>query len=387
MNIIELMLIPFPIIIFASYLVLFEFLALTRRGRAARGEKRQGKPQSISVLIPAFNEGKTIARALRSLQRQQDISINRIVIVDDHSTDDTRIICQNLQQQDSRIEIRSRQGSGSSKVRSYLLGLETIRNEDVALLDADTILEATAIVETLEYMRLNGADYGTCLIAPLSDRPLVYKCICWDRLFRQRVLQVARGMFGCANLPGCFAVVRKSSFLPLLEDSFQEDLIATYKLIRQGQEVVTLPEVLAFEWEKGTLMRLFFQRARWTIGNISAIKHFLLAVQSVAWKKKMILVSYPLLWYLLNYYLTFLLLLGLVTPAVWLGYLVLASIYGVGLIEAKVLMGKLEKSDIITLPMFLLVFPFVVSLALGYALFTVVRKRRLVFPAGKLYER
>jgi cellulose synthase/poly-beta-1,6-N-acetylglucosamine synthase-like glycosyltransferase len=376
-----------PVVLFGGYLILFGILALIRASTRDGTAIPKSRPVGISVVIPVLNGGSTITETVKSVCRQQQVAIRRIIIIDDHSTDDTKAICKNLQYSNPRIEIYSRQGLGNSKVQSYLLGLAKINDEYVALVDADTVLKPMAISRTLEYMAKEQADYGTCLIDPIPKESYMYKSISWDRLARQRVMQLARDTFGCANLPGCFEVVRRERFMCLLEDNFLEDLLITYKLISQGERVAVVPEVLAFELERGNWGKLILQRIRWAIGFVSTLPHFATMLRRVDWTRRCVLLSFLLLWYFLPWYLATAFLLSVVSPLARAGFLVVVLAYAVILIEAKIIRGRLELSDTATLPCFLMLFPVTVGIASICALFVVVQKRRLMFHTTKLYER
>src|SRR3989338_3255770 len=55
----------------------------------------------ISVVIPVFNEEKTVSEVIRSVQ---DVDIDKeIIIVDDGSTDKTREILQNLKEANVKV--------------------------------------------------------------------------------------------------------------------------------------------------------------------------------------------------------------------------------------------------------------------------------------------
>lgn len=58
----------------------------------------------ISVVIPVWNEGKRVERAVRSIMNQTYKNLE-IIIVDDHSTDGTWAILERLQKEDSRIAL------------------------------------------------------------------------------------------------------------------------------------------------------------------------------------------------------------------------------------------------------------------------------------------
>ena len=62
------------------------------------------KNPSISVIIPSFNKEKVIMKSLRSIQNQSLKNIE-IIIVDDASTDNSKVILNNLKNEDPRIRV------------------------------------------------------------------------------------------------------------------------------------------------------------------------------------------------------------------------------------------------------------------------------------------
>jgi len=57
----------------------------------------------ISVIIPTYNEGGKIARAIASMQNQTYKNLE-IIVVDDWSTDDTKEIVEKITVADKRVQ-------------------------------------------------------------------------------------------------------------------------------------------------------------------------------------------------------------------------------------------------------------------------------------------
>ena len=99
----------------------------------------------ISVVMPIYNAGEYLARAIGDVlhQTMQDIEL---ICVNDGSTDDSVNILEDLHQQDERITLISENNFGPSVARNK--GLEHASGKYVMFLDADDMFEPT-LLETL----------------------------------------------------------------------------------------------------------------------------------------------------------------------------------------------------------------------------------------------
>lgn len=95
---------------------------------------------NISVLIPARNEEKHLKACLEAILSQNDIHIiEEILVLDDHSTDSTREIIENLN--NPLIRCISLPASLTGKKAAITLGVKLAKAPVIALTDADCIPE------------------------------------------------------------------------------------------------------------------------------------------------------------------------------------------------------------------------------------------------------
>lgn len=92
----------------------------------------------ISVVIPVFNNEKTIEKCVNSILNQ-DFENFEIVIVNDGSTDSSSNACLNLCEKDKRIKYLEKENGGVSSARN--LALEKICGKYVYFCDADDYLD------------------------------------------------------------------------------------------------------------------------------------------------------------------------------------------------------------------------------------------------------
>ncbi len=91
----------------------------------------------VSVIIPAFQAEKTLARALDSVLAICNISLE-VVVVDDGSTDDTFAIAQRFAAADLRVNLIRQENGGRSAARNR--GFSAARGEWIMFLDSDDYL-------------------------------------------------------------------------------------------------------------------------------------------------------------------------------------------------------------------------------------------------------
>lgn len=92
-------------------------------------------PPSVTVVIPAWNAGMTIGRALASVLDQTMTDLE-VVVVDDASTDDTGAVVAAAAAADPRVRLLRLPANGGPSVARNA-GIEAARGAWIALLDAD----------------------------------------------------------------------------------------------------------------------------------------------------------------------------------------------------------------------------------------------------------
>ena len=107
----------------------------------------------VSVLMPAYNAGHTIARALDSIINQTYKNLE-IVIINDHSNDVTSEILELYMKRDKRIHVYTNQlSSGVAGALNY--GLSLCGGKYIARMDADDVSHLNRIEKQVDYMEDN----------------------------------------------------------------------------------------------------------------------------------------------------------------------------------------------------------------------------------------
>ena len=109
----------------------------------------------ISVIIPVFNTEKYLCRCIESIINQTMKNID-VVLVDDGSTDNSSVICDNFAIKDERIQVIHKQNAGQGFARND--GIEIARGKYICFLDSDDYFEPDTCEKITEIMNSTGAD-------------------------------------------------------------------------------------------------------------------------------------------------------------------------------------------------------------------------------------
>jgi len=133
-------------------------LLFPQHDRPASTSDAQKLP-TVSVLIPARDEAAGIANAITSALASEEVVVE-VVVLDDHSTDDTPKIVQEIAQSDDRVRLVGGQAlpaSWNGKQFACFQLANHARYERMIFIDADVILQPKALADLIAYQDASGA--------------------------------------------------------------------------------------------------------------------------------------------------------------------------------------------------------------------------------------
>jgi Glycosyl transferase family 2 len=111
----------------------------------------------VSVVVPAFNAAATLDETLRSVRGQTHRALE-IIVVDDGSTDATRMLAERHAAADARVQVLHQANAGVAAARNA--GWRHARSELIAFLDADDLWAPTKIERQLDAIQRAGPELG-----------------------------------------------------------------------------------------------------------------------------------------------------------------------------------------------------------------------------------
>lgn len=118
-----------------------------------------GENVSISVIIPAYNAESTIRKAVDSVL-MQTVSIREIILIDDGSTDQTAILCDEFEKQFESIRVIHTDNRGAAAARNT--GLEAATGSLIGFVDSDDWIEPQMYEVLSRALIENDADLSAC---------------------------------------------------------------------------------------------------------------------------------------------------------------------------------------------------------------------------------
>ncbi len=103
----------------------------------------------VSILVPAYNAGQTIAETLQSAMEQTWLN-TEIIVVDDGSKDETFAMAQRFE--GPRVKVTRQENAGAAAARNQALALS--QGEFVQWLDADDLLSPIKVSSQVEAARV-----------------------------------------------------------------------------------------------------------------------------------------------------------------------------------------------------------------------------------------
>lgn len=102
----------------------------------------------ISIIVPVYNVEIYLTECVRSILNQTYKNIE-ILLIDDGSSDNSGVLCENLAKQDDRIKVFHKENGGLSDARNY--GIEKAVGEFIMFVDSDDLV-SESIVDNLYNM-------------------------------------------------------------------------------------------------------------------------------------------------------------------------------------------------------------------------------------------
>ncbi len=258
------------------FLSIFWLLVLfSREEKKIKGqdEKTLQRFPFFSVIVPAYNEEKSIQATLQSL-----VSLDypkdkiEIIVVPNACTDRTVEIVENFIAQHplQNITIVSQESPGKGKAMNR--GLAVANGEYFACLDADSFIATNALKVMLPIFEQDQNIAAVCPLLKVKNPQSVLQKVQWYEYVVNMFYKFLNAKLDCIHVtPGPFSVYKTKVVKDLGgydENTITEDLEIAIRLQKHQYKIVQTFDTFVETMVPTTWKKLFRQRIRWYKGSV-----------------------------------------------------------------------------------------------------------------------
>ena len=191
----------------------------------------------ISVIVPVYNVAPYLLRCLDSLKSQSYRHLE-LILIDDGSTDDSGIICDDFARTDSRAIVIHQPNAGLSAARNS--GLKIAKGEYVTFVDSDDFVAPGYVECLLTALKDSGSALSVCSHYERKENGDLKPFVSDDEIFVRRAFSVETALKEMLNEHGFMlsawgklyprAFFESSPKIRFPVGKLHEDVGTTYKL-------------------------------------------------------------------------------------------------------------------------------------------------------------
>lgn len=261
----------------ALYFEVFLLISFLERRPAKKTAARPSYYPTVDILVPCFNEEKTIGATIESLLAL-DYPKDKlaITVVDDGSRDNTAAIAEAYAAKHPSVRFYGKANGGKYTALNY--GIEKSQAEIVGCLDADSFVAQDALVEAVK--RFN-EDPAIMAITPAmkvhQPRKMLELMQAVEYTFGIFVKKMFDNLAAISVLPGPFSLYKREIFskIGMFRHAHNtEDMEIAFRMHSHGLKIVNAHNALVYTTVPNTVRALIKQRTRWSQGFLQNSKDY-----------------------------------------------------------------------------------------------------------------
>lgn len=255
------------------FIVGFTLIYLPNRRRFLEAPKPT-KEYSLSIVVPCYNEEKTIGDTIKTLLKLDYTKLKKIIVVDDCSTDGSYKIMKEFAKRYAKvIAVQTPKNTGNAAgAKNY--GAKFANTDLIGFTDADSFPKKDSVRKMVGFFddEKVGAVTASVLVKRRKNILEVLQAI------EYKVIAFTRKLFGIIEgiyvTPGPLAIYRKKAFDEVGhfdEKNLTEDIEITWAIVSKGYRADMSLTSEVYSVAPRGLVGWFKQRLRWNIGGIQTM--------------------------------------------------------------------------------------------------------------------
>ncbi len=265
----DLSILAYPFLFAAIYFEAFLLVTfLSAPAAAVRARKRSNETPSIAMIVPCYNEERTVGGTVESLLAV-DYPKDRlsIILVDDGSTDATPAVMDSYAHVENVTVIHQENGGKHSALNA---GIAISGGVDlIGCLDADSFVEASSIREMIS--AFDDADVGAATAAMSVHKPrtLLERMQNAEYVLGIALRHILAAVNGIYVTPGPLSLYRRDLIDRIggfRKGHNTEDMEMALRIQRAGYRIESAHTARVYTKVPTSVPKLIKQRTRWTTG-------------------------------------------------------------------------------------------------------------------------
>ena len=237
--------------------------------------KRKFQPK-VSLVVPCFNEEKTIVKTLQSFLGLDYPKDNlEIIVIDDGSRDKTLEIAREFSQKNPRIKIFHKENGG--KYTALNLGIQKSTYPYLGTVDADSFLHKDSLTKIMEQFENQKVMAVISSVRIVNPKTILEGIQYVEYLMGNFLKKVFSFLNGINVVPGPLSVFNKKVFAkigPYKKAHQTEDLEMALRMQKNNMLITQAVDAIVYTQGCKTFKELLRQRLRWNKGGLLNYKDY-----------------------------------------------------------------------------------------------------------------
>ena len=204
--------------------------------------------EKVSVIIPVYNVSLYLEKCLNTVINQT-YENTEIIVIDDGSTDNSGIICDEFAKKDNRIVVVHQSNMGLSGARNRGIKLST--GSYICCIDSDDYVSLDYIETLLNAVNSNNSDIAACGVIYCDNQENIIRNQSVDKeMILSGDEQLKTMMLDDRKLStAAWGKIYKKTLFNGVEypvGKYHEDVYTTYKLLSKSKNTVVIPKAMYY---------------------------------------------------------------------------------------------------------------------------------------------
>jgi len=261
----------------AFYFLSLHILVYLQNKKELHQTIKPDKERSLSIVIPCFNEEKSIGATIQAHLDSEYKGLKKIIVSDDCSTDNSPAIIKKFAKKYKQVMyVKTPKNTGNAAgAKNY--GSKFVHTILIGYSDADSIPNKSAIDKMVGFFNDESVGAVTSRVLVKGKQNFLTR----SQSIEYKVIAFTRKLLGFLDsiyvTNGPLSIYRKKAFDQVKgfdPKNLTEDIEITWHFVSKGWKVHMAIPAIVYTFPPTTVKAWFHQRIRWNVGGIQTVAKY-----------------------------------------------------------------------------------------------------------------